>query len=356
MVGITIAGRMPAGGLWQLADDKDDEAIRRSISRQVRGVIVGTALLLAIFLTATAHAVLVIDDSSIARDRHRAEAAAAFLVTNHRAISDAAVRRVGETFDLAGARLARRGEVGRAELSVPLSRDTVLAFTPRRLGSETFVQIAPFRIPVGFGVILGITLVLHRLHALARHTDARRLAARNLAGLDPLTGLGNRLTFNQELARRIGVAAAGRERTALLLLDLNGFKAVNDRLGHLAGDRLLEEVATRLRAHAAPGDAVARLGGDEFAFLRQEGLTPHELASFAEELVMLIGAPYRIDGQTATVTVSIGIACIDDETHESEALIRAADAALYRAKARPGGAYELHAPTPATSFREQSAA
>jgi diguanylate cyclase (GGDEF)-like protein len=321
----------------------EDDATRKTISRQVKGVVVATMLLAGVFLTATAHAVFVIDGASVEADRQRAATAVRIAAQSGSVLDDATVRWMAQNFDLAGARLIPPHQVKPEQIAVPAG-ERVLAWTPRRLGSETFRKIAPIRIGIALVIILAIALVLHRLYALARHMDERRAAARSLAFIDPLTGLSNRLDFNEKLSERIEAAATGDNRSALLLLDLDGFKAVNDRHGHVAGDRLLQEVSQRLRAHAAPTDAVARLGGDEFAIVRGNSLTRTELDEFARGLVRLVSAPCQIDGHPVTVAVSVGIARIDYDTADREALIRAADAALYRAKARPGGTYEFASP------------
>ncbi|MCO8271440.1 GGDEF domain-containing protein [Actinoplanes sp. TRM 88003] len=155
---------------------------------------------------------------------------------------------------------------------------------------------------------------------------------RDAALHDPLTGLPNRVL----LADRMGQAGlrATRQaghRFAVLLLDLNGFKAVNDSLGHAAGDVLLIEVAQRLTGLLRESDTVARLGGDEFVVLL-DGLP----ADGAEELVRdtiatRLTEPYAIDGGRVTVGVSIGVAVSRDGA-DPESLLREADAAMYRAK------------------------
>jgi diguanylate cyclase (GGDEF)-like protein len=337
--------KAPAGSAAKsaAANGIDDDATKRTISRQVKGVVVATVMLAGVFLTATAHAVFVIDGASVELDRQRALTAVRIAEGSGTVLNDAAVRWMAQNFDLEAARLIPPHQVKPEQAAVPAG-DKMLAWTPRRIGSETFRQIAPLRIGVAMILILAISLVLQRLYTLAKRMDAARLEARDLAGLDPLTGLSNRLDFNSKLDASIG-AASGDNRAALLLLDLDGFKQVNDRFGHVAGDRLLQEVAQRLRAHAAATDAVARLGGDEFAIVRGNGLTRTELDEFSRGLVRLISTPCFIDGQSVHVSVSIGIARIDYDTLDSESLIRAADAALYRAKARPGGAYEFAATT-----------
>ena len=144
---------------------------------------------------------------------------------------------------------------------------------------------------------------------------------------DPLTGLGNRRAFQAGLA-----AALARPETeaALLLLDLDRFKHVNDSLGHPVGDALLRLVAQRLRASLRGGDTLVRLGGDEFAILlpRAEGAEP-----LAERLVDLLSRPYLVEGHLANIGVSIGIARAPADAAEGGMLLRRADLALYAAKA-----------------------
>jgi diguanylate cyclase (GGDEF)-like protein len=341
----TIGGNAPAY-IRTLIDPARDDMTRRSISRQVRGVVICTMLLVAVFLGATANAVLTIDAESTSADEARAAAAVSIALADGKGASNTLVREIARDYDLADARLARPETVATHEVAIPLTSGYVMAFVPRALGTETFRSLAPIRITIALVLAAFITLVLHRLHALARHMDMQRLAARRLATLDPLTGLSNRLHFNVRLAQQIDAAASGNGRAALLLLDLNGFKAVNDAHGHVAGDRLLQEVAERLGAHAGADDIVARLGGDEFAIIRQHATTRQELGAFADGLLRLTSAPCHIDGTSLTVSLSAGIARIEHETLEAEALIRAADTALYRAKTRPGGTYEFAGPAP----------
>ncbi len=324
-----------------LIDCGTDEVTRRSINRQVRGVVICTLLLVAIFLGATANAVLTVDAQSTAADMERAEAGVHAALADGKEASNTLVRQIAADIDLRGARLARPDSVAAGETTIPLTGGYVMAFVPRALGTETFHSIAPIRISIALLLALFITLVLHRLHALAKHIDAQRIAARKLATLDPLTGLSNRLHFNERLTQEIDAAASGDAVAALVLLDLDSFKDVNDQHGHVAGDRLLQQVAQRLSSHASPDDMVARLGGDEFAIILHAATTRHELTAFAQTLVGLVSAPCRIDGREMAVGVSVGIARIEPETRDAEALIRAADLALYRAKERPGGTYEF---------------
>ena len=144
---------------------------------------------------------------------------------------------------------------------------------------------------------------------------------------DPLTGLGNRRAFQAALAAAMSRAEA---EAALLLLDLDRFKHVNDSLGHPVGDALLRLVAQRLRASLRGGDSLVRLGGDEFAIL-----LPHAEGAerLAERLVDLLSRPYLVEGHLANIGVSIGIARAPADAAEGGMLLRRADLALYAAKA-----------------------
>ena len=160
-------------------------------------------------------------------------------------------------------------------------------------------------------------------------TDEKRAEARiaHLASHDALTGLANRMLFRDGVTLALAAADA---RFALLCLDLDGFKAVNDRLGHPAGDALLRLVARRLTDSVGEEALVARLGGDEFAMILRQG-DRETIAACAERLVARIGEPYEIDGRRVVIGTSIGIAFAPADGPDT--LIKRADLALYRAKA-----------------------
>jgi diguanylate cyclase (GGDEF)-like protein len=174
---------------------------------------------------------------------------------------------------------------------------------------------------------------------------------------DVLTGLPNRALFDDRtthaLARSLRTGAA----PVVLSLDLDGFKAVNDTLGHPAGDQLLQQVAARLVAHVRSADTVARLGGDEFAVLlepRPDGVPdggPDEHLELAERLVEALGAPYEVAGRPVRVGVSIGVVrAEDDGSSTSATLMRDVDTALYRAKDGGKGRVAVFAPTMRTEL------
>jgi diguanylate cyclase (GGDEF)-like protein len=154
---------------------------------------------------------------------------------------------------------------------------------------------------------------------------------------DALTGLANRSLLRD----RIDLALKRSQRSgcypAVLYLDLDGFKSVNDTLGHDAGDRMLVEVASRLNGAIRAGDTVSRLGGDEFAILiEQSNLDIHEASTTADRVLQVLGVPVEIEGQLIGVSVSIGIA-LADESSTPTSLLRDADIAMYQAKSSGAG-------------------
>lgn len=174
-------------------------------------------------------------------------------------------------------------------------------------------------------------------------TSRRRIEAQmlHLAEHDVLTGLPNRASFIRRLEE---VLQPGGPDCAVLFLDLDRFKPVNDTLGHLAGDRVLQEVAVRLQALLRPGDMAARLGGDEFAMLRVGPDSSTEAALLAERLLQTIGQPIRLQVQQVGIGTSIGIACAPADGQEAELLLRHADLALYRAKQERRNRYRYYQP------------
>ncbi len=163
---------------------------------------------------------------------------------------------------------------------------------------------------------------------------------RHLANHDLLTGLPNRSLFLDRLNVALANAERARSGVAVLYLDLDRFKAVNDLLGHPAGDRLLQEMARRLR-DAVPGhDTVARLSGDEFAVLHRIA-QPGEALALADRLVKSLGAPADLDGQRMVVGTSIGIALFPQDGAAAEPLLQHADTALYRAKEEGRGTFRF---------------
>lgn len=167
-----------------------------------------------------------------------------------------------------------------------------------------------------------------------KHAEER---IRNMALCDALTGLPNRISINERIDQALQHASSGQARFALLFLDLDGFKKVNDSLGHDVGDALLQGVAERLKAAVRETDTVARLGGDEFVILLRDIEGAAAAQRIAQTLIDAIGAPFTLNGHTAHVGTSIGMALYPDHGSTREQLLKAADGAMYRAKAEGRG-------------------
>ncbi|WP_374104420.1 putative bifunctional diguanylate cyclase/phosphodiesterase [Streptomyces sp. ISL-43] len=182
-------------------------------------------------------------------------------------------------------------------------------------------------------------------------TERVRLQAQlqHSAEHDPLTDLPNRALFTRRVRQALTGRRAGDHSTAVLFIDLDGFKAVNDTIGHQAGDELLIEAARRLQDSVRAGDTAARLGGDEFAALilgdgsRDRGAREYQVHEIADRLRTTLAQPYRIAGSEVRVAASIGVAFADPGITPSD-LMRNADLAMYRAKAGGKDRVEMYAP------------
>lgn len=181
-----------------------------------------------------------------------------------------------------------------------------------------------------------------------RHIDTLLGQARR----DPLTGLPNRLAAAEWLQQEIALARRKSARVAVLFLDLDGFKDVNDSLGHGLGDQLLRMVARRLEGGVREADFLARLGGDEFLMVVGDAQVD-AMADQAARIIELMSTPFDVDGQTLAVGVSIGISLFPDDGDGADVVLRHADAAMYEAKRK--GATPSNSSTPRSSMRSNSA-
>jgi diguanylate cyclase (GGDEF)-like protein len=214
-----------------------------------------------------------------------------------------------------------------------IGRLRVMGGSPR--GARTRRHLAG-----AFAHLLGSSLGTERMYEaqrrLAEHTY-------NQALQDDLTSLGNRSLLTRRGNQHLAVSTAQRRRAALLLIDLDDFKRVNDTLGHAAGDRVLAEVGLRLHAAVREGDLAVRIGGDEFAVLTGELHVPEDAERVAERLMERLAAPIRVDDVQLTVTASVGIAVQGDDGGSIDELLNAADAAMYDAKAAGHGQWRRYA-------------
>ena len=222
-----------------------------------------------------------------------------------------------------------------------------------------FIVLATLRnfalVPTGFATIYGLHIgfaldvlllsfaLADRINMLKQETVVARAETRerelameqlrHLAQHDPLTGLPNRASMQQRLSLAIEFAKRNRKKLAVMLVDMDDFKHINDSRGHPVGDRALTVIAGRLRSSVRASDTVARYGGDEFVVLAGELDRAEDAAHIAEKIADMVSVPLAVDGALENVGCSIGISLFPDDAQDSESLIERADRAMYAAKA-----------------------
>ena len=202
-------------------------------------------------------------------------------------------------------------------------RDDAVAVQAVQSGAQDFLLKGEFDGP---GLVRSI-----------RYAQARKqteLDLTQLAHFDPLTGLANRNQFNQRLGHTLARARRSGDRFALLFVDLDNFKPINDYFGHAGGDAMLVAVGQRLESSVRDYDTVARLGGDEFGVILDSLSEPSEATKIADRMLRSIARPVSFDGHHRNVTASIGIAMYPDAAADAPMLVKTADAAMYAAKRR----------------------
>jgi diguanylate cyclase (GGDEF)-like protein len=178
---------------------------------------------------------------------------------------------------------------------------------------------------------------------LERHVAERTQQLHHLAHHDPLTQLPNRRKLSAQLEEALARAGSG-QRLALLFVDLDNFKSINDTLGHNFGDRVLQHIAQRLHAAAGATGLLARLGGDEFTLLLEQVHSSEQVEEHAAQLVATLQQPLIVDGRVLTTSASIGASLYPDHAADAEGLLRAADVALFRAKELGRNRFALYSP------------
>jgi diguanylate cyclase (GGDEF)-like protein len=206
------------------------------------------------------------------------------------------------------------------------------AWTPRQPGAEILNSVTPFISVALGGFVLLAGLVLRHMRKTAATIAAGETRLRHLALHDPLCGLPNRIFFSERLEALIESVRAGAPPAAILYIDLDHFKDVNDTLGHPIGDELIRSVTQRLTQTLRGEDLVARLGGDEFAVITSAGFDQATLEALGTRIIASLCAPYSINDQTIVIGASIGIAVVNQHVGAVSDVMRHADMALYRAK------------------------
>jgi diguanylate cyclase (GGDEF)-like protein/PAS domain S-box-containing protein len=208
---------------------------------------------------------------------------------------------------------------------VELAANSVLI---RRDGHESAIEDSAAPIRDGEGKVAGGVVVFHDV-SMAR---SRVLEMSHLAQHDGLTDLPNRVTLTDRLTQAISLALRNRDRLAVLFVDLDGFKNVNDSLGHSIGDGLLQSVAQRLIDCVRKSDTVSRQGGDEFVILLPEVRHEEDAAVSAAKILAELRKPHVVEGHSLSITASIGISTYPEHGTDADTLIKSADAAMYQVK------------------------
>ncbi|MGO8814156.1 MAG: putative bifunctional diguanylate cyclase/phosphodiesterase [Terriglobia bacterium] len=207
----------------------------------------------------------------------------------------------------------------------------------RRDGFESAIEDSTAPIHSRMGEVVGAVMVFHDV------SEARATALKmtHLAQHDHLTDLPNRMLLNDRINQAISFSRRQRKRMAVLFLDLNGFKQINDTLGHAIGDKLLQLVAQRAVTCVRSSDTVSRHGGDEFVVLLPEIGDASDVGFTAEKILAAIAQPFAIDGRNIHLSGCAGISIYPEDGHDAEALIKNADAAMYVAKGNAPNSYQF---------------
>jgi diguanylate cyclase (GGDEF)-like protein len=184
---------------------------------------------------------------------------------------------------------------------------------------------------LGVGLLIILIIVPLYFASLVGQLHAALAHMRNMANHDALTGLPNRHSFYEHLHHAIRLAEQNNILFAVVFVDLDGFKPINDALGHAVGDAVLKSVARRLEQSVRKHDIISRYGGDEFVIILT-GIHKNEVSSLAHKIINAIAMPYETDGKTVSLTSSVGIATYPDSGHTVDELVAHADAAMYRSK------------------------
>ncbi|HYC45317.1 MAG TPA: EAL domain-containing protein [Burkholderiales bacterium] len=208
-------------------------------------------------------------------------------------------------------------------------------------------------------ITLGLSVIDARMHArtakMAASLERANDELKRLALHDPLTKLPNRLLLEDRIDQAIAQATRGKTKCAVLFVDLDRFKMINDSLGHYMGDELLREVASRLQTVVRGEDTLSRLGGDEFVLLLREVTSPDDATAVAGKILEALREPMRVHGQELYVTPSIGVSVFPLHGDTAQMLITRADAAMYNAKQAGRNNFQVFAVDMATFFPERLA-
>jgi len=253
--------------------------------------------------------------------------------------TEASGRPIGQIMKIIDGK-TRRATRNPVELAIKLNKPMALktgTMMIRRDGREVAIEDSASPIHDSVGKVMGAVIVFHDI------TAARALSIKmeHLAHHDFLTNLPNRVLLHDRIDQAISLGKRNNAGVALMFLDLDRFKHINDSLGHAVGDKLLQMVAERLSACVRGSDTVSRQGGDEFVVLLPDYKHAEDACMTAAKIVAALAPPFVIDGHELHVTASIGISTYPADARDADGLIKNADIAMYHAKARDRGSYQF---------------
>jgi diguanylate cyclase (GGDEF)-like protein/PAS domain S-box-containing protein len=228
-------------------------------------------------------------------------------------------------------------EISKGEHRTAMSTNCTTCTLVRRDGVELGIENKVTPTHDQDGVITGSVVSFHDVSA----ARAKSLEMSRLAQHDSLTGLPNRLLFNDRLTQAISLAMRQDKQLAVMFIDLDQFKKINDSLGHAVGDKLLQAVADRLVGRVRRTDTVSRLGGDEFVVLLSQVEHEEDAAVSARKILRALAAPYSVDDKCLDISVSIGVSTYPSDGADAESLRNKADTAMYEAKKQGRNNYQF---------------
>jgi diguanylate cyclase (GGDEF)-like protein len=205
-----------------------------------------------------------------------------------------------------------------------------------KMEQDSLSRIATLRVAqtfVFFLALINFLVIVRKFHLLAEQAHRAKDYFSELAMRDHLTGLFNRREFEHNLKREISaISRRSKDKFAIVMVDLDGFKSINDKLGHNAGDAVLKTIAERIASHARITDTVARIGGDEFVLICTTLQDEENAAHFCERLLVSINEPILLKDEQIQVGASIGVAFYPNRSHSEHDLMHVVDEAMYEAK------------------------
>jgi diguanylate cyclase (GGDEF)-like protein len=269
-----------------------------------------------------------------------------WLIASVRFLDSSFLRDLAKAYLLDGVRFSTSDDIASTEQSYPLKTEAGMfigsfVWSPKLPGVRILSEVFPVLVAGLGGIGLAILFLIRRLKQTYTDLVISEAQSKHLAYHDVLTGLPNRAFFNDRLDEALADVETGREQLALLFLDLDRFKQVNDTLGHAAGDALICALAVQLKAILKHGDVLSRMGGDEFAIMMRDIRGRVEVETLCRDIIAIVSQPFDVIGAQAMVGISVGVAISPSAGLDRSELARKADIALYQAKKNGGLHFEF---------------